>query len=214
MPSGKNVERSDDSNAVIKRILFLFLFIALGSTFSSCKSECKEVIKDTANDTVTVDTTPIKIEKEGGQDTLRIIVSKGDYTLTVLNQHDEVVACYPCAVAKNYGNKMAEGDNRTPEGTFHIKAIDDCSSWPHDFGDGKGYILNAYGPYFFRINSRFGHIGIHGTHQPESMGTRCTEGCIRLRNEDILELHKIIEVGMEVKIIPSKLDRKANGENL
>lgn len=125
MPSGKNVERSDELNAVIKRILFLFLFIALGSTFSSCKSECKEVIKDTANDTVMVDTTPIKVEKEGGQDTLRIIVSKGDYTLTVLNQHDEVVACYPCAVAKNYGNKMTEGDNRTPEGTFHIKAIDD-----------------------------------------------------------------------------------------
>lgn len=38
-------------------------------------------------------------------------------------------------------------------------------------------------------------IRIHGTNDPDSIGKRITRGCIRMRNEDILSLIKIIRGG-------------------
>ena len=59
----------------------------------------------------------------------------------------------------------------------------------------------AYDPYFIRLNTpQWRSIGIHGTCFPESIGTRCSEGCVRLRNEDVAELVKHIKVGDKVII--------------
>ena len=52
-------------------------------------------------------------------------------------------------------------------------------------------------------------IGIHGTHKPESIGTRDTEGCIRLKNEDIDDLRKKVNIGMVVIVLPSLGDLSA-----
>lgn len=50
-------------------------------------------------------------------------------------------------------------------------------------------------------------IGIHGTHDPASIGTRATEGCVRLNNSDLLELvKKYVYVGMPVVILTSEAD--------
>ena len=40
---------------------------------------------------------------------------------------------------------------------------------------------------------------IHGTNNPESIGKKVTGGCIRLKNENILELAKILK-GAKIKI--------------
>ena len=68
-----------------------------------------------------------------------------------------------------------------------------------------GEIAGAYGPHFIRLEVP-GHkgIGIHGTHKPESIGTRDTEGCVRLNNNDIEELINYVSIGMVVVIIPSQ----------
>ena len=52
-------------------------------------------------------------------------------------------------------------------------------------------------------------IGIHGTHKPESIGTRDTEGCIRLHNDDLRQLVGHVRVGMTVVILPSWRDALA-----
>lgn len=90
---------------------------------------------------------------------------------------------------------------KTPEGTFTIRSIEDSQKWGHDFKDGKGYIRGAYGPWFMRLSYGSG-IGIHGTHDPLSMGKRATEGCIRLRNEDLRKLREMVKVGTKVHILP------------
>lgn len=43
--------------------------------------------------------------------------------------------------------------------------------------------------------------GIHGTVDPESIGKACTQGCVRMRNEEVEELFIIVPVGTEVNII-------------
>jgi len=72
----------------------------------------------------------------------------------------------------------------------------------HDFGDGKGPIAGAYGPKFIRLKTGWSGIGIHGTHDPAYIGKRVTEGCIRLKNEDLAELVPYVKVGMKVQIAP------------
>ena len=112
------------------------------------------------------------------------------------------------AVCKESGNKEKPGDMKTPEGLFSVQQIQDASAWTHDFGDGKGEIRGAYGSHFIRLKTP-GHrgIGIHGTHDPASIGTRATEGCVRLNNSDLLELvKKYVYVGMPVVILTSEAD--------
>ncbi|MGM9791073.1 MAG: L,D-transpeptidase [Candidatus Cryptobacteroides sp.] len=147
--------------------------------------------------------------QEGGADSL-IVISKEDMTLRLIDGQGQVLQQYPIACGKNYGNKQKPGDMKTPEGVFSISEIVDASSWTHDFGDGKGEIAGAYGPYFIRLVTP-GHrgIGIHGTHKPESIGTRDTEGCIRLHNEDLQQLVGNVRVGMTVVILPSWRDALA-----
>ena len=135
----------------------------------------------------------------------RIVVSKTDFTLTVLSEKNDTL--YHCSIAygKNPGTKTEIGDCKTPEGTFAVKMIYDATSWKHDFGDGKGMIKGAYGPYFIRLAvPGFTSIGIHGTCFPESIGTMSTEGCVRCKNEDISKFVKYISVGSEVTILPDK----------
>ena len=131
----------------------------------------------------------------------RIIVSKKDFRLVVITPEQDTVCCYKCAVGSNLGNKEYVGDRRTPEGTFSVKSIEDSRLWKHDFNDGAGMRPYAYGPYFIRLKTPIWRsIGIHGTCFPESIGTRCSEGCVRLRNEDVAELIKHIKVGDKVII--------------
>jgi len=138
----------------------------------------------------------------------RIVIDKSKFTLTLYNGK-EVVKVYPVAVGKNPGDKEKVGDMRTPIGKFHIVSIHDSRAWTHDFKDGKGEIKGAYGPWFLRLytgkdatvsGKAWKGIGIHGTHAPESIGTCATEGCIRLKNEDIADLKARIKIGTPVEI--------------
>lgn len=143
-----------------------------------------------------------------------LIVDKESMTVSVVDYKGFEKAKYPMACGLNYGNKQKRGDMKTPEGVFHVDEIMDASSWKHDFKDGKGEIEGAYGPWFIRLEVP-GHqgIGIHGTHLPESIGTRASEGCIRLKNEDISALKNIVYVGMPVIITPSYKDAVAMVQN-
>ena len=138
--------------------------------------------------------------KAAKNDRYNIRVSKSEYTLT-LYKGNEFVKSYPIAVGRNPGDKQRVGDNRTPTGNFKIVSIENASKWTHDFGDGKGKIKGAYGPWFLRLDAKgWKGIGIHGTHDPDSRGTMATEGCIRLSNEDIAELKTFAYKNMPVVI--------------
>lgn len=133
-------------------------------------------------------------------DKYRILVSKSTYTLSLFKGNN-LVKEYPIAVGRNPGDKQRVGDHRTPTGNFKIVSIEDASKWKHDFGDGKGKIAGAYGPWFLRLDAKgWKGIGIHGTHDPDSRGTMATEGCIRLSNEDIAELRRYAYRNMPVTI--------------
>ena len=139
-----------------------------------------------------------------------IIVDKESMSLKLYDYTGSEIKSYGISCGKKLGDKKVIGDLKTPEGVFHITEIEEASTWGHDFKDGKGKIEGAYGPWFLRLEIP-GHkgIGIHGTHKPESIGTRDTEGCIRLKNEDSDDLRKKVNIGMVVIVLPSLGDLSA-----
>ena len=142
-----------------------------------------------------------------------IVISKESMTLKLYDKNGKVIYLFPVAVGKNYGNKKVNGDMKTPEGVFEIQQIQPASSWGHDFNDGKGMIPHAYGDWFIRLlTPPHKGIGIHGTHAPESIGTRATEGCIRLQNENLNKLKPLLRIGMKVTIETSQKDMEADGK--
>ena len=132
-----------------------------------------------------------------------IVIDKQAFKLTLVDDADQPIKEYGISCAINYGPKKVRGDHKTPEGTFKINELLNAKGLTHDFKDGKGPIKDAYGPWFLRLDvPGFWDIGIHGTPFPESIGTRATEGCVRLRNEDILDLKSRVKVGTVVIILP------------
>ena len=42
---------------------------------------------------------------------------------------------------------------------------------------------------------------IHGTNTPSSIGKAASSGCIRMLNEDVIELYKLVKIGTEVTVM-------------
>lgn len=156
----------------------------------------------------------------------KIYVHKVSHTLE-LYRDGEVYKRYGCATGMNTGDKQRPGDHRTPFSWGYVMAsipgaepwtpseyvpfvVDEvvyAGHWTHDFGDGKGEIAGAYGPWFISLNTGWDGIGIHGTHDENSIGTNASEGCIRLRNADVQELKDIIcqvNGGIGVQVVISE----------
>lgn len=137
-----------------------------------------------------------------------IVISKKNLQLSVygdINGDTTLLARYPVCLSRNKGQKEKSGDMRTPESEpgapFSIKQIQDASTWTHDFGDGRGAIL-SYGHWFMRLETPFKGIGIHGsTNNEDKMPSRDSEGCIRMRDNDLIHMHdNYAHVGMPVII--------------
>ena len=139
-----------------------------------------------------------------------INISKTNRTLYVYERRctgPMLIAAYPVCLGANRGDKERRGDCRTPESKegkpFVICSIEDASTWTHDFGDGRGEIT-AYGSWFMRLRGDFAGsgIGIHGsTGNRYSVPGRGSEGCIRLRDEDLIHLKEnYAYIGMDVYI--------------
>ena len=210
----------------MNKLTFISCLLMAFSLMSSCGYSSAKIAGE-HNDTSNVETTYTVVEDYGpippdsatfysevvDKMNCFILVSKCEYRLYVC----EVVGAdtvkrvhYPVCVALNKGQKQKKNDMRTPEcsfdNSFTIIQIQDASSWRHDFSDGRGSIL-SYGNWFLRLDTPgFSGIGIHGsTNNESSVPGRGSEGCIRLRNDDLDDLkEKYAFVGMRVVILPDE----------
>jgi lipoprotein-anchoring transpeptidase ErfK/SrfK len=85
----------------------------------------------------------------------------------------------------------------TPRGEFYIR------------NKLESYSSSFYGPIAFGTSARSevltdwpagGYVGIHGTNRPELLPGRVSHGCIRMRNQDILRLARLLPVGTPLTI--------------
>ena len=208
----------------MKKTMILFCFLAVLLQLLSCGSSVENQSVETETPIVEVSVTDtIEIVKTDTatfySDVVNlkncfILISKPEYRLYVCEVVDGDTVKrvhYPVCVGKAMGQKQKKGDMKTPECTaenpFVITEIVDASDWHHDFGDGRGSIL-SYGHWFMRLKTPgFSGIGIHGsTNNESSVPGRGSEGCIRLRDDDLIQLkEKYAFVGMRVVILPDIL---------
>ena len=143
-----------------------------------------------------------------------IVVDKGRMKVIKFDKYGEPVATYGMACGKNYGTKHKRSDCRTPEGFFAVKRVQNSTDWKYVDDNGNvSQKTGEFGPRFIRLDiPGISSIGIHGTCAPWSIGGRRSHGCIRLKNENIMELVDMVEVGMPVIVSPGTKDQKINAE--
>ncbi|MDX1795678.1 MAG: L,D-transpeptidase [Hydrogenovibrio sp.] len=157
---------------------------------------------------------------------LKILISIARQTLTLLDGQ-RVVRRYSISTAKN-GIGSEKNSGKTPLGRHVIRAkigadqplnavfvgrrptgelYDDALAQAQPDRDwiltrilwlsGKEIGKNRLG----NRDTMQRYIYLHGTPDSEPMGIPLSHGCIRLRNEDILELFDLVDVGTEVEIV-------------
>lgn len=126
---------------------------------------------------------------------LSVVIDKSQNTL--LLKGDEVIL-------KTY--RVSTGaNNATPVGVFKIKDKLKDPVWYKEEKDGASYKIPPGSPEN-RLGTRWLGLtrqgyGIHGTLEPQKLGTQCTQGCVRMRNEEVEELFEILPFGSEVTIV-------------
>ncbi len=68
---------------------------------------------------------------------------------------------------------------------------------PRYMAGGPGNPLGARAMYLGNTIYR-----IHGTNDPSTIGERVSSGCIRLTNEDVIDLYSRVNVGTKVVVLP------------
>jgi lipoprotein-anchoring transpeptidase ErfK/SrfK len=69
---------------------------------------------------------------------------------------------------------------------------------PRFMAGGSGNPLGARAMYLGETEYR-----IHGTNKPDTIGKRVSSGCIRLTNEDVIDLYDRVNVGAKVIVLPA-----------
>ncbi len=87
----------------------------------------------------------------------------------------------------------------TPTGRYFVtdlvKARDPRGMYgPYAFG------LSGFSPVHTSFRGGDGQIGIHGTDQPQALGTDVSQGCVRVGNATIIALAKMLPLGTPVDI--------------
>lgn len=149
---------------------------------------------------------------------LRLEVSVDDQLLRLF-RGDELVRTFVISTARK-GIGFTNGSHRTPTGRFVIvqkigdgmpegtifKSREPVGLWLPGEACDKDLVLTRIlrisGLEPDNANSFDRFIYFHGTNREDLLGTPASCGCIRLSNQDIIELHDLVEPGMEVVIVP------------
>ncbi len=121
----------------------------------------------------------------------KIIINIPTTTL-YLYQEDELI--------KEYRITVGRIDAPTPIGNFKVINKKVNPTWYPT--DGRDPIPpgpnNELGTRWIGINKP--HFGIHGTIKPQEIGKATSNGCVRLKNEDIEELYPLVSLKTSVEI--------------
>ncbi|SMC17428.1 L,D-transpeptidase catalytic domain [Clostridium acidisoli DSM 12555] len=88
---------------------------------------------------------------------------------------------------KTYMVAVGKPSTPTPKGTFKI----------------INRAINPGGPFGARwlgLNAPYGDYGIHGTNNPSSIGKNISNGCIRMFNNQVIEVSNLVSIGTLVLI--------------
>jgi len=111
--------------------------------------------------------------------------------ILILKKGNEVLKVYDVSTGEN---------NSTPVGDFKVTTRLVDPVWFN-----RGVVVPPESPENVLGSRWLGFdipgYGIHGTVEPDTIGQQVTAGCVRMRNEEVEELYKIIPLGTKVVVV-------------
>jgi hypothetical protein len=117
-----------------------------------------------------------------------IVIDTDEKRLYVLSD-GKIIRKFPVATGKR--------NTPSPLGDFRVN---NKEKWGEGFGTS-----------WIGLDVPWGKFGIHGTNKPGSIGYSASGGCIRMRNKDVDELYKMVNIGTPVKIVGGYYDMMGYG---
>src|SRR6478735_4386607 len=95
-----------------------------------------------------------------------------------------------------------------------VKTVERKAEWPDWTPPPEMIARSPYLPRFMAggvtnpLGARAMYLGgtfyrIHGTNAPSTIGSRATAGCIRMVNDDVIDLYERVKVGAKVVVLPA-----------
>jgi L,D-transpeptidase catalytic domain len=120
------------------------------------------------------------------------------YRLQVNRERFRLTLFEGCRKVRTFPVGIGTVDTPTPVGRFYLAGLFKPPD-PNSVYGAYVYTLSGYSEVLTNWELG-GIIGLHGTNNPSSIGQYSSHGCIRMLNEDIMRLRKILPIGTPVVI--------------
>jgi hypothetical protein len=140
----------------------------------------------------------------------KVRITKGTWSVVVDKTLYTLWICYEGAPFKAYRITIGAENKPTPVTKFTVGNKNPKPAWwppadmkvtgkiPVPYGDPQ----NPLGEWWIALDHDLHHgIGIHGTNDPGSIGSKASNGCVRMLNEEVVEVAAIAYKGMFVTVV-------------
>jgi lipoprotein-anchoring transpeptidase ErfK/SrfK len=121
----------------------------------------------------------------------RLKVTLGDHKITVFQGTNSI---YEGPVA------IGAADTPTPPGTYYTRVLIQAPD-PNTVYGPFAYGLSAHSDVLTEFNGGDAEVGVHGNNDSSVLGKSVTHGCIRMDNDQIIKLSKVLPLGTPVEIV-------------
>lgn len=139
---------------------------------------------------------------------VQLLATKGAWSIFVDKSLFKLWLCYEGAPFKGYTVCVGR-DDKTPAVAWTVDLKNPKPAWtaPPDWLEQEkmknpipyGHPKNPLGEYWVGLAAPgYTGFGIHGTNEPDTMGTKASNGCVRMLNTEVVELASCVWKGMTV----------------
>ena len=131
-----------------------------------------------------------------------VLLSQNDYAILVEKKSQKMyvykggmkdpLMVFTVTTGKNNGDKLYEGDEKTPLGIYFFNKILNRKQLLPMYGI-KAFVTNYPNPYDIYNNKDGSGIWLHGTEDPfKPLTPFSTKGCVAMRNSDLIKVSPLI----------------------
>lgn len=128
-----------------------------------------------------------------------VTTAKTSYWVQVLQSKHRVKVYQGKKVLIDTPAAIGKADTPTPGGRYYLTELLQAPNPKGAYGP-YAYGLNGYSTTLTQFNGQDPIIGIHGTNEPKSLGTSVSHGCVRVGNDVITKMAKMLPLGTPVQI--------------
>lgn len=154
---------------------------------------------------------PIQLLNLNSKTQTALVVDKSRHRIYVYqpqgaNQPPKLIKDFYISTGRNEGNKINEGDLRTPEGIYFITSFIPDNKLPEKYGIGA-FPTDYPNVFDQRLGKTGDGIWLHGTDRIYySRPPLDSEGCVVLANLDLDKIRHLIQPGITPVVIADKID--------